>query len=265
MIALFGILLTTALVVAAALMNGAPSSFVNVGGLMIVVLGTITVTLAGFHRREILRFPSALASVLFSKRIDPSLAANSVIQLAQKARRDGALSLQTVLPTLAPEPYLQRAVAMVVDGMSPPDIEAVLKLEDQRGHGDEQLVRDVMQRAGHTAPAMGLIGTLIGLVQMLGQLNDPKTLGPAIAVALLTTFYGALLAYVVLLPIAGLAQRQEMIGEKLNAIYAAGATSMARRENPKTLQLSLEAIVPENAGAPQQQAKAGNPVKKKAA
>ncbi|MEM7569223.1 MAG: MotA/TolQ/ExbB proton channel family protein [Pseudomonadota bacterium] len=250
MIALFGIFLTIAVMFGAATLNGSPATFVNTGGLLIVVVGTMTVTLAGFHRREIMRLPGALGSVLFSKRIDPALAANTIVQLAQKSRRDGALSLQTLLPSLAAEPYLQRAVSMVVDGMSADDITAVLALENERAHANEQLVHDVMQRAGQTAPAMGLIGTLIGLVQMLGQLNDPKTLGPAIAVALLTTFYGALLAYVVLLPIAGLAHRQELMGQKLNAIYAAGAKSMARRENPKTLQLSLEAIVPENSATP---------------
>lgn len=247
MIALFGIVITIALLFGAALMNGAPATFINTGGLLIVCVGTLTVTLAGFQRGEVMRFPSALLTVLFSSRIDPALAAGTVIQLAEKSRRDGALSLQTLLPSLAAEPFLQRAIAMVVDGMAADDIDSVLKLEAQRSHGNEQLVRDVMNRAGQTAPAMGLIGTLIGLVQMLGQLNDPQTLGPAIAVALLTTFYGALLAYVVLLPIAGLAQRQELVGEQLNAIYAAGAISMARRENPKTLRLSLDAIAPENA------------------
>ncbi|MEM1021389.1 MAG: MotA/TolQ/ExbB proton channel family protein [Pseudomonadota bacterium] len=249
MIAIFGICITVALLFASALMNGSPSSFVNAGGMLIVVLGTILVTLSGFQRSDILRFPSALMTVLFRRRIDATLAASSTIQLAQKARRDGALSLQNVLPSLAEEPFLQRAVTMVVDGMSEEDIAAILDLEARRTHVDQQLVSDVMSRAGQTAPAMGLIGTLIGLVQMLGGLNDPQTLGPSMAVALLTTFYGALLAYIVFFPIAGLAQRQELMGAKLNAIYAAGARSMVRRENPKTLQMSLEALVPDPLGA----------------
>lgn len=244
MTALFGICLTIALLVSAALLNGAASAYVNSGGLMVVVLGTMAVTIASFRRDEILRFPGCLFKVLFNKRIDASIAASSVIQIAQKARRDGALSLQTVLPTLEAEPFLHRAVSMVVDGMPAEDVASVLELEAIKSGADEALVVDVMSRAGATAPSLGLIGTLIGLIQMLGQLDDPTTLGPAMAIALLTTFYGAFLAYVVFYPIAAVAERNQLQDRQLNAIYTAAAKSMCKRENPKTLQVSLDAILP---------------------
>jgi chemotaxis protein MotA len=244
MTALFGICLTIALLIGAALLNGAPSAYVNTGGLMVVVLGTMAVTIASFRRDEILRFPGCLFKVLFNKRIDANIAASSVIQIAQKARRDGALSLQTVLPTLEAEPFLHRAVSMVVDGMPAEDVSAVLELESIKSGADEALVVDVMSRAGATAPSLGLIGTLIGLIQMLGQLSDPTTLGPAMAIALLTTFYGAFLAYVVFYPIAAVAERNQLQDRQLNAIYTAAAKSMCKRENPKTLQVSLDAILP---------------------
>ncbi|MEM6681686.1 MAG: MotA/TolQ/ExbB proton channel family protein [Pseudomonadota bacterium] len=244
MMALFGILLTIALLTGAALLNGAASAYVNTAGLMVVMLGTITVTIASFRREEVLRFPSALFKVLFAKRIEPIVAASSVIQLAQKAKRDGALALQSVLPSLQTEPVLHRAVSMVVDAMPQQDIEDVLALEAIKTGADEQLVSDVMHKAGQTAPALGLIGTLIGLVQMLGQLNDPAALGPAMAVALLTTFYGAFLAHVVCHPIAAIAERNMLRGRELNAIYIAAAKSMTKQENPNTLASALEAIVP---------------------
>lgn len=244
MTALFGICLTIALLFGAAMLNGAPSAYVNSGGLMVVVLGTLAVTIASFRRDEILRFPGCLFKVLFSKRIDAEIAANSVIQIAQKARRDGALSLQSILSTLEAEPFLHRAVSMVVDGMPGEDVAAVLELEAIKSGADETLVGDVMSRAGQTAPALGLIGTLIGLIQMLGQLNDPATLGPAMAIALLTTFYGAFLAHVVFYPIAAVAERNQLQDSQLNAIYTAAAKSMCKGENPKTLQVSLSAILP---------------------
>jgi len=244
MTAVFGITLTIALLLGAALLNGAAGAYVNTAGLMVVVLGTITVTVASFRRQEILRFPSALASVLFSPRIDTAVAANSVIQIAQKAKRDGALSLQSVLPSLEAEPFLHRAVSMVIDGMPEDHIRDVLELEAVKSGADERLVSDVMSKAGQTAPALGLIGTLIGLVQMLGQLDDPTTLGPAMAVALLTTFYGAFLAHVVFHPIAGVAERNMLRDRELNAIFMAAAKSISKQENPKTLQLSLDAILP---------------------
>lgn len=260
MTALFGICLTIALLFGAALLNGAPSAYVNTGGLMIVVFGTIAVTIASFRRDEILRFAGALFRVLFSRRVDAATAASSVIQLAQKSRRDGALSLQTVLPNLEAEPFLHRAISMVIDGMSAEDVAQVLELEAIKSGADEALVGDVMNRAGQTAPALGLIGTLIGLIQMLGQLSDPATLGPAMAVALLTTFYGAFLAHVVFYPIAAVAERNQIQDRRLNAIYSAAAKSMSKRENPKTLQVSLEAILPNAARLPK-----SAPAKKKAA
>src|SRR3546814_10457455 len=108
------------------------------------------------------------------------------------------LALDQVLPRLAAEPFLQRAVAMAVDGTAAEKIQTVLGTEIEANA--ERLARssDVLRRAAEVAPAMGLIGTLIGLVQMLANLKDPNAIGPAMAVALLTTFYGAVLAYMVL-------------------------------------------------------------------
>ena len=102
----------------------------------------------------------------------------------------------------------------------------------------------ILRRAGEVAPAMGLIGTLVGLVQMLGQLEDPSSIGPAMAVALLTTFYGAILANMFFLPLATKLERNAGVEAQVKQIYALGAASIARQENPRRLEVALNATLP---------------------
>ena len=102
----------------------------------------------------------------------------------------------------------------------------------------------ILRRAGEVSPAMGLIGTLVGLVQMLGNLESPETIGPAMAVALLTTFYGAVLANMFFMPIANKLERNSTIEATVNQIYAQGAASIARQENPRKLETMLNTILP---------------------
>ena len=105
---------------------------------------------------------------------------------------------------------------------------------------------DILRRAGEVAPAMGLIGTLLGLVQLLGRLSDPSAIGPAMAVALLTTFYGAILAHMVFLPFAAKADRSRETEQLVNSVYTLGASSIGRKENPRRLEVALNALLPPN-------------------
>jgi chemotaxis protein MotA len=102
----------------------------------------------------------------------------------------------------------------------------------------------VLRKAAEYAPAMGLIGTLIGLVQMLGNLDDPSAIGPAMAVALLTTFYGAVLANMLLSPLAAKLERNSEDEALLNLVYLTAAVSMGRQENPRRLEMLLNSILP---------------------
>jgi len=102
----------------------------------------------------------------------------------------------------------------------------------------------ILRRSAEVAPAMGLIGTLIGLVQMLGKLDDPSSIGPAMAVALLTTFYGAVLANMVFSPLAGKLERNSKSELVVNRLYIITAASIGRGENPRRLEMLLNTILP---------------------
>lgn len=219
-------------------------SFLDFPSALIVLLGTAAVTLVSFSLVEVLAVIPMLLRTLFPPSRNVIRACERAMNLAEIGRRNGILALDHVLPQLAREPFLQRAIAMAVDGMPPEKIEAVLGTEIEAT--SERLTRsaNVLRRAAEVAPAMGLIGTLIGLVQMLANLKDPDAIGPAMAVALLTTFYGAVLAYMVFAPIAAKVDRNATDERQIQQIYAAAAVSISRQENPRQLETLLNTLLP---------------------
>lgn len=123
------------------------------------------------------------------------------------ARKKGVLALQNVVGSMQNEPFLHKGMLMVVDGTPGEEVESIMRRDLQATIQRHAKSTSVLRKMGEFAPAMGLIGTLIGLVQMLGNLDDPSTIGPSMAVALLTTFYGAVLANMVFLPLAAKLER----------------------------------------------------------
>ena len=168
----------------------------------------------------------------------------AIDQAVRQARRHGILSLQRSLHRLEDHPFLFRSLRLAVDGLPAEQIEQVLSSEAQAMSSRHLRSAGVLRRAGEVAPAMGLIGTLIGLVQMLGNLEDPESIGPAMAVALLTTFYGAVLANMVFLPLASKLERNSGVEALVNQIFAMGVVSIARQENPRRLEILLNTVLP---------------------
>ncbi|GEO81473.1 motility protein A [Pararhodospirillum oryzae] len=233
------------LILIALVLGGSPGAFFDVPSILIVVLGTLAVTLASFTMKDVGVTGVMLAGTLFQGGRAPRSAALKVLSLADFARKHGVLRFQgQILEGLRDDPFLHKGLALVVDGLPEPDVEAILA---QDIHATQQrLARatSVLRRAAEVAPAMGLIGTLIGLVQMLGHLDDPGAIGPGMAVALLTTFYGAILGNVVFLPLAGKLERNGADDTLVRRIYLVGVLSVARKENPRRLEMLLNSALP---------------------
>lgn len=231
------------LVVSAIFSGGSPKSFINIPSVMIVFGGTFFITMMCFSLQEMLRtLKTIMKTISYSSR-DPSEAAIQVLQIAELARRQGVLSLQTLLKELESEPLLHKGMSMVVDGTPGEEVEVVLKKDMMSTIQRHQKSASVLKKAAEFAPAMGLIGTLIGLVQMLGNLSDPSTIGPSMAVALLTTFYGAVLANMVFSPMAAKLERNSGAEAMVNGIYVMGAASVGRQENPRRLEMLLNSVL----------------------
>ena len=174
------------LVALAIVTGGTPNSFVDPAALMIVIGGTFGVTMMGFSLGEILTAQRVVLKALFRTQRAPRRAANYALQVAEAARGKGVLAIEQILPRMRSEKFLFKALSLVVDGVPADELYKVMERERQATYVRHKASSAVLRRSAEVAPSMGLIGTLVGLVQMLGRLEDPSTIGPAMAVALLT-------------------------------------------------------------------------------
>jgi chemotaxis protein MotA len=225
-------------------MGGMAGAFLDAPALLIVFGGTFAVTAMSFSLNEMARTPLVTLKAMFYSPLDASLAAFQMLELAELARAKGALALQAVQPRLTSLPFLHQGISMVVDGSSGDEIEKILNHKVNAIASRHAKAAGILRKAAEVSPAMGLIGTLIGLVQMLGQLDDPSTIGPSMAVALLTTFYGAVLSNMVFSPLASKLERNSDEEALLNTIYLTGVTSIGRKENPRRLEMLVNTLLP---------------------
>ncbi|SDD94338.1 MULTISPECIES: motility protein A [Kordiimonas] len=239
-------MLTAFLLVAGAIwLGGSPWAFINLQGVMIVVLGTFAVTAISFRFQEMMTLPVNIWTLLRHGQRDPSEEAIKIMKIAVEARKhNDILLLERLLPKLKDTPFLMKAIQLVVDATEPEEIEQILRREASTASSRHMRSVDFLRRAGDVAPAMGLIGTLIGLVRMLGNLDNPAQIGPAMAVALLTTFYGALMAHLFFIPLAAKTEHCTDEEALVNNLYAMGATSIRRKENPRRLEMLLNTVLP---------------------
>jgi chemotaxis protein MotA len=232
------------LVVSAIILGGSISAFFDVRSVFIVLGGTIGVTTACFSLTDMSTAIRVTAQTVFHRTQNPSAAAVHVLQLAQIARYQGVLVLQNHMDAVRDERILHRGLAMALDGTPGDTIERILQQEIQAMENRHSRSASVLRKAAEISPAMGLIGTLVGLVQMLGSLSDPSSIGPKMALALLTTFYGAVLSNLVFTPLASKLERNSSDEALINQLHAMAAASIGRQENPRRLEMLLNTILP---------------------
>jgi chemotaxis protein MotA len=237
---LIGIVAGFGLIIASMASGGALGSFFNVPGLMIVVGGTLAATLINESVAQVMGAMKVGFQAFLVPKSDPAQTIGQVVDLAAKARKEGLVSLEN---ENVEDPFLARGVRLGVDGLNPETIEAILKSEMQTLKQRHQRGQAIFKFMGSTAPAMGMVGTLVGLVQMLKELDDPAAIGPAMAVALLTTLYGAIIAFVICNPIASKLEHRtdEEVARKTLAII--GVDSILKGENSMVIQSKLDAFL----------------------
>jgi len=235
-----GIGLGSGIVLVSIMMGGDIMGFVNVPSLLVVFGGTFSGVLVMYPLGTVIgAIKTAIKTVKYPIE-DPKKLIPVIVELAKKVRKDGALSLQTYK---TPNLFLAKGIGMMVDGMDANSIRSVLSTEidamRERHNAGSVFFDDI----GLLAPAFGMIGTLIGLVQMLQSLSDPSAIGPSMAVALLTTFYGAFSANLFAVPMAKkLSIRSGE--ESLNYdIIMEGIVSIVKKENPAIMQNKLNAFL----------------------
>lgn len=197
---LIGIIAGAGVIFGAILMGGNLSAFVDYPSVMVVFGGTAAATLIKFPMRDVIKSLKIGIGIAFKNpKEDPLSIYEKAIELAGLVRKDGLLGLESAE---VDNEIMARGVRMCVDGHSAEVIRSSISSEVAKSIQNDELGELMFRGIGDTAPAFGMIGTLVGLVQMLANLSDPDAIGPAMAIAMLTTFYGAVLANLIALPIA---------------------------------------------------------------
>lgn len=239
---LLGIVGAIVIICVAILLGGDFGTFVNVPSLVVVVGGTWGATLARISLGQFFgSFKVGLKSLLH-KSINAHQLIEEAVELANVARKEGILALEG---REIAHPFLERGINLCIDGHAPEVVQKMLSKDinlalDRHANGIQ-----MFKAIGDAAPAMGMIGTLIGLVQMLSNMSDPKAIGPAMAVALLTTLYGAIIANAVALPMADKLKKISK-EEKLNKnLILESISSIQAGTNPRVVEQILMTFLPE--------------------
>ena len=233
-----GFVVAFGLIVGAMVVGGSVGSFVDVPSMLIVIGGTVGVMMVNYPM-EVIKTAGAVArNAFFAQVYSPNEAIQRIVNYASQSRRDGVLALEAVLEA-EPDEFLRKGIQLVVDGQDVDSIETILEIELDNIKKRHESGSEFWLTCGTVSPAMGLIGTLIGLVQMLGSMEDPSTIGPAMAVALLTTFYGALLANVVFNPLAGKLTTRSKDEQLVKQLELMGVKQIANGANPRMVEQQL--------------------------
>jgi chemotaxis protein MotA len=239
---LIGIIVAGGLVAGSILMGGPGTWFLNYPSLMIVVGGTMGATLINYPLGEVVSVFGVTRNAFLQRAHRAKDLIPMIVKFAKQARREGILSFEPQLKRID-DPFLVKGIQMAIDGMESRAIEDVMTTEIVYLEERHRLGADIFTTMGTFAPAVGMLGTIIGLIQMLMQMEDPSKIGAPMAVALLTTFYGVMLANLLFLPIAGklkIRSKQEMLVKQM---ALEGILAIQAGDNYRIVEQKLKAFI----------------------
>ena len=239
---LIGILVSFGLVVVSILVGGDGSWFLNAPSLMIVGGGTMGATLLAYPLKDVLSVFKVAKNVFMHKSAVVSELIPLISELSKKARQEGILSFESQLEEIK-DPFLVQGIQMSIDGMESSSIEDVMTTEIIYLEERHRLGSEIFTTMGTFAPAIGMLGTIIGLVQMLMQMSDPSQIGAPMAVALLTTFYGTLMANLVFLPVASKLKTRSKQEVLIKQMVLEGVISIQSGDNHRVVEQKLKAFI----------------------
>ncbi len=231
------------LIIISIVIGGSPGAFINGPSILIVIGGGFAASLAAFPLKEFLNGVKAIKKVFKPGLPDPLELIDFLVEATKKARKEGILALEADIDKFyEKDKILGNLMRMLIDGQSLEEIEA--NFENAISREDQELDTEikVWDSLGELFPAMGMIGTLIGLIQMLQNLSDPAALGPGMAVAMITTLYGAILANVLCIPVAKKLKYYKDLILLYKESYIITIKSIEKGVNPNSLQQQLSAL-----------------------
>jgi len=233
LIGLFG---AVGIVALSMILAGGFGQFIDVPSILVVVIGSHLVVLGQYPLNDFIGAAKAGMKTIMFKSPDYQAIIAKIVELADLSRKGGLLSLEGAE---IEDPFLKKGVGLLVDGHDGEVVKSILEKDVSMASQRHEVGAKVFKSLAGVAPAMGMIGTLIGLVAMLGNMDDPKSIGPAMAVALLTTLYGAMIANMMATPIAdklGLRDTEEKLARKL---IIDGLLGIQAGQNPRVIEQVL--------------------------
>ncbi|MBS3952761.1 MAG: MotA/TolQ/ExbB proton channel family protein [Methylomicrobium sp.] len=237
---LLGFIIGIAIIVSAILVGGDVMMFVDVPSILIVFGGTFGVSLMRIPLADFFRSFGVVAKAFFNKRDDPYQLIEEGVRLSDIARKNGLLALEG--ETITNE-FLKKGIGLCVDGHDPAFVRRMLEQEISQMVSRNEVGQDMWKGVGDLAPAMGMIGTLVGLVQMLANMADPSAIGPAMAVALLTTLYGAMVANCFALPMIDKLSKVLLYEKTNRELIMETISGIQEGMNPKVLEVLLNSYI----------------------
>ena len=240
---LVGILGALALIVVSMLMSGDLGMFINAPSIVIVVGGTIFAVMVKYGLGQYLGAMKVAGKSFKSNLPDPNDLIDEIVGLADEARKGGLLSLEGKEVS---SDFLQGGIQLLVDGHDPDVVKSLLATEKNKAVERHAVGSSIFANMTDMAPAMGMIGTLIGLVAMLANMDDPKSIGPAMAVALLTTLYGAIIANALTGPISDKLALRAAEEAMIKSLVIDALLAIQAGQNPRVIESMLRNYLPES-------------------
>jgi chemotaxis protein MotA len=241
---IIGVLLALIMMAVSVVMGGGSfASFWDTASVLMVFGGTLGAVMVCFSLRHVMMLPKVMRKIFFNKPINQRELIDTMVRLSEVARKEGLLALESRLADIQ-NPFIRLGVQMAVDGTRPEVIEDILKTDIEAVAMRHREGKGMVDQIGRFGPAFGMIGTLLGLIIMLGNMSDPSKIGSGMAVALITTLYGAVLSNALFLPFSeklAAITKNEMIGRE---IILRGVMAIQSGENPRVIEQKLSTFLP---------------------
>jgi len=239
---IIGLVLGMILVFVPIIMKGQMAAFIDPASVMIVIGGAFSAIFTSYPLKTVLGLGNVLKKTLFVESKDPTEIIDVLVNLGEKARREGILALEREAKNIDDD-FMRKAIQLAVDGNEVEVIENVMETEIEYVENRHKVGKQILDDLGALAPGFGMLGTLVGLVMMLQNLDDPSNIGGGMAVALITTFYGSLVANVIFIPMATKVQYYSNAEVLLKTMMLAGIISIQSGDNPRVLREKLETFL----------------------
>lgn len=216
--------------------------------MILVIFGTIGAAIAGSVLKDVMRLPKAMVQALMSKPADAAKNVETIVSLAERARREGLLALDSEIDKVE-DPFLKRALEMAVDGTDSDEIADIMGAEIDVKRSNDRIAAKLFNDMGGYSPTIGIIGTVLGLVHVLGSLEDTSTLGGKIAGAFLATLWGVMMANVLWIPVATKLKRVSEVECEQMELSIEGVLAIQAGASPRMIARKLQSMLPDTPGS----------------